>query len=93
VVFWVADTFTSRLGLDITERQVIANSIANNAGQLFFIKSGLLVNENRVKEYEADKKSIITMKIRRWHGRMALSEKEDISESRIATGAARIDNL
>ena len=54
---------------------------------------GLLVYENRVVKYAVDKvkTSIMIIKCRR--GRMTPSEKEDISEKRIATGAAKIDNL
>ena len=53
---------------------------------------GLLVNENRVEEYAAEKINGRTIKIIFRRGLMALVQSLLFDKSR-ATGAARIDNL
>ena len=74
------------------EIKVMANSIAINTGKLFSSKSGLLVNENSVEEYAAEKMSSGTPNIIRGLRLSKLSQKL-LFAKRTATGAARIDNL
>jgi len=92
-----SDTFSSTFLLDTKERRVTANSIVINTGKLFSSTSGLLVNENSVDEYAAEKINVSTTKIicsRRASAFFRSSESlASELENRTATGAARMDNL
>jgi hypothetical protein len=71
---------------------VITNNIVNNAGRLLSRMPGLLEYENRVEKYAAEKISSGKTKILCGKELLALSHNL-LFKKRMATGAARIDNL